>query len=445
MDELTEVRVELARLEKQEQELIGQLCNVRIAVRAQKTKLDELIRRMHAPIDRLPNELLLRILELSIDPYVLAFPSCDIYRHWKRKLASVSRHWREMVLGTPRFWSTIRLHPTWSKSFVKAHVTRSCQSPLDIEICDQRITQTFRASLDILVNCAQRWRSLIVHGPVLSSLLKRMEHRVFPSLTHISVECVPSCSTGKFLRFYSERCPQLQHLDLEKGFIPSLDFLIPPSLTSFAFDLGNRDSSPILQHVSLQKLTMLSLSGSGGDLNLHPNSLHFPLLKRFILCNVSRTKMLIRAIVAPNLSHFTYHPRDLRVGDYDAEDICSSFPAVCHMDLDWDVMMSVFRPGNIPNPDYWPNLKKLTVHRPSECSMKFLRGLITWLEGRKNMQRPKLLVKFAFPDHYDLNWGLISTLYEALHKRCILEWNVPSSIVFYNTRVYDLVSLLYKP
>ena len=216
MDELTEARVELARLENQEKQLIEQLYNVRTAVRAQRIKLDELIRRTHAPIDRLPNELLLRIIELSIHASVLAFPSCDVHRHRKLELACVSRHWRDMVLGFPRLWTTIRVSPTWSEPFVKAHVARSCQSPLDIEICAQDVTQSFRASMDILANCAQRWRSFTIRsGPfyghcVLSVLLERMEHDVFPSLTRVSVRGVPSNSADKFSLFCSERCPHLR-------------------------------------------------------------------------------------------------------------------------------------------------------------------------------------------------------------------------------------------
>ena len=317
---------------------------------------------------------------------------------------------------------------------MKAHVTRSSGSPLDIEICAQDVTQTFSASVGILVDCAQRWRSLIiqddVYDSVLSILLKHMRHSVFPSLTHVSVQCVPSYLRGSFTRFYSERCPHLQHLDLGTGFIPSLDSMASPGLTSLAFGFGKGDPSPILQHISLQKLTTLSLSGFCGHVILDQNSLHLPLLKSFI-CKLSCAKMLIRAIVAPNLTHFTYRSRD-REWDYGTESVYSSFPAVRHVDLDRDMMISVLQRGNISNPGYWPNLESLTVYRPDEYFMEFLGVLITWLEERKNMRRPKLLVKFTFPTSFQA-WSVISTLYEALHKRCILEWEnvrLRSHIVF---------------
>ena len=170
-------------------------------------------------------------------------------------------------------------------------------------------------------------------------------------------------------------------------------------------------------HVSLRKLTTLSLSGSRSGLKLHQNSLHLPLLKSFI-CKLSCAKILIRAIVAPNLAHFTYRSRDGEK-DYDAESICLSFPAVRHVDLDRDIMISVLQPGNMSNSGYWPNLESLTVHGPNERFMKCLGGLIAWLEGRKNM-RPKLLVKFTFPTSFQ-DWSVISRLYEALGEHCILE------------------------
>ena len=143
--------------------------------------------------------------------------------------------------------------------------------------------------------------------------------------------------------------------------------MIPPSLTSFAFSFGIGDPSSTLQHVSLQKLTTLSLSGCRDGLELLPNSLHLPLLKSFI-CKVSGAEMLIRAIVAPNVTHFTYHARSQR-HCANAESICLSFPAVRHVDLDRDIMVSVFQPGNIPNPDYWPNLESLTGHEIDDRSM----------------------------------------------------------------------------
>jgi len=58
MSELTETRAELARLEKQEQQLVKERLHVRATIRTQRTKLEELVRQLPTPINRLPNETL---------------------------------------------------------------------------------------------------------------------------------------------------------------------------------------------------------------------------------------------------------------------------------------------------------------------------------------------------------------------------------------------------
>ena len=96
---------------------------------------DKLHGQVLAQIDRLPAELLAQIFQLCIRASVVAFPSCDVNRHLKKQLASVSRRWRDIILNSANFWTTIRLTPTWSKSFVKVHLARSSTSSLDIEMC----------------------------------------------------------------------------------------------------------------------------------------------------------------------------------------------------------------------------------------------------------------------------------------------------------------------
>lgn len=59
MNKLAAARVVLVALEKQEQKLLEQLCSVRVAARAQRAKVEKLIKRLPTlPIKRFPNELL---------------------------------------------------------------------------------------------------------------------------------------------------------------------------------------------------------------------------------------------------------------------------------------------------------------------------------------------------------------------------------------------------
>ena len=65
MGEIAEARVELELLEKQEQQLVDQLHHVRTAVQKQKMKLEQLVKKISPPVNRLPAEILLLIFKLS--------------------------------------------------------------------------------------------------------------------------------------------------------------------------------------------------------------------------------------------------------------------------------------------------------------------------------------------------------------------------------------------
>lgn len=164
MNELTETRAELEQLKKQEQQ-------VRAAVRAQKTKLQELIRQVPAPINRLPNEVLLRIFQFFIQ-------SSNILT-----LGAVSYRWRDVTLQCPSLWSTIKVTQGRSTSLLEAQVARSAGLPLKIDICN---IYHLNAMLDILIPCAVRWQSLTIQGYASyygTSALTRLNDYEYPSLT----------------------------------------------------------------------------------------------------------------------------------------------------------------------------------------------------------------------------------------------------------------------
>jgi len=83
MDELAAARAELNRLEKQEQELLKQLFAVRFVAQAQRTKVEGLIKQVPVLVDRLPNELLFQIIELSIQTALVPCKSYDVHLGWK--------------------------------------------------------------------------------------------------------------------------------------------------------------------------------------------------------------------------------------------------------------------------------------------------------------------------------------------------------------------------
>lgn len=445
MNEIVEARVKLELLEKQEQKLVEQVYSVRAAVRAQRSKLEQLVKRIPPPINRLPNETLLLIFKLSGHSSVLG-------------LTAVSRCWRNAMLQCPTLWKTIKVTPSWSKHLVETHVTRSSQCPLDIEIHgweDGESHEGLLAMLGVLVSCSHRWYSLVIQADVsnshLNKSLKRINHRkTYPSLTHVSIKKIPLLlyGTAKLCHFYAGSCPRLEHLELGAEFEDSSGFQVPPSLTSLAFGLGDSGPSSILQRLSLQKLTTLSLSGSASGVQIAPHSIYLPLLEKFV-CEASGANVLIQAIMAPKLVHFEYNPPGwnymldnncrtpahhgvinlnlsgtaFRCGN---ETVDFVFPAVRHIDLgDPEVAFLVFSSGNgsiSRAPDHWPHLESLTVRGLSEGFLQFLDGLVEWLKARQAVGLPRLLVRFEFwARHYE-DGSTTSMLFEALHELSILEW-----------------------
>ena len=244
--ELAETRVELARLEEQEQELVQKLCHVRAAIQVQRTKL---AMELPAPIDRLPNELLMQIFKLSVHESGL-------------ELAGVSRRWRDVILHCPGLWITIIVEERMSLLKLKTHVARSSESLLDIEI-QLRKEPSLNTVLDVLIPCAHRWRSLVIHcfnDDLLKNMLTTTKCTTYPSLTHLSIRSVRNYPPSMMSQFYSGSCPRLEHLELEGCGDRSSVFEAPPGVTSLSLSLWDAEVLSILQRSSLQKLTSLFIS-----------------------------------------------------------------------------------------------------------------------------------------------------------------------------------------
>ena len=423
------------------------------------TEADKLHGQVLAQIDRLPSELLTHIFQLCIRASLIAFPDCDLHRHLKRRLASVSRRWRDIILNSAKFWTTIKLAPTWSESLVKAHLARSSECSLDIEMCGPwphgTCAAVTHALLDLLISCSYRWRSVVVRHMVpddqLVELLSRMEHKTFPSLTHLSLECTSDWLCDDLVSWLcTEHFPRLEHLGLAGPLDPSLAGRVPPNLTSLVLGLDDQGPSSIIQHLSLQKLTSLTLSGRAVSLRLDPSSIQLPLLEKF-MCKARDGHVLIHAIVAPNLLHLEYTPFQFVGLAYDRWNphtprypnvtdlvlpLCGirgpsemagfHFPAIRRVTLHRYGISSLFGRKDVPyGAMYWSDLETLTIedldydiYDSSAISERV--DLVAWLKRRQRMGRSNLLVKLEFSRHVD-KLGDVSDLCIALHRYCTLE------------------------
>ncbi|KAI6110264.1 hypothetical protein EDD16DRAFT_1612009 [Pisolithus croceorrhizus] len=247
MDELRRARVMLTALERQAHDLLVQFYSVRSAARAQRSKVEELVQQLPiAPIDRLPDELLSRIFELSLLATAEKLGLCHVHRLWKRELAGVSRRWKGIVLHSPSLWTYIKVTPTWGKGLLQAYVRRSAECLVDV-VVDQWPRQTadvwskrgFFALLDVVVPSAYRWRSFAISNDVgmcyVSSALERLDHLRFPSLIKLMVLHRPRGGTiigeEQLLDpLRHDRFPSLKYLQFEGRFINSPTLRIPPSV-----------------------------------------------------------------------------------------------------------------------------------------------------------------------------------------------------------------------
>ncbi|KAL4072393.1 hypothetical protein V8B97DRAFT_360983 [Scleroderma yunnanense] len=460
IDELTQVRTELERLEKKERDLHEQLSGVRVAIDAHKSKIEDLVRTKPAPISSLPFELLSHVLELSMCATVPLHP------RRKRESASVSRTWRDVILYSPTFWNNIDLIPGRANmSLVKAHVARSRQCPLDITIQSwQNSHAQLSALLDVIIPHVHRWRTLDIRlnsHHCLQHVLDKINGLKFPSLTRAAIVATAYIQYPSFLR--PENSPSLENLEL-RPLIPTDNFPAGERITTLSLQFSPHRFEPLTltSLLSSQKLTTLELAYSDYH-SLKPDSISLPFLTSLTL-KAMYPRELISAIVAPKLSDLYFAavvPCDqLSTVFYGFE---SKFRNVQHLVLDApssilavecaDVVSSVFRnvrdvemrtmethvffrtnlDGSCPA-DRWESLASLTFREMGAYYESSTEHLVRWLQQRKLAGRAMLRVKLVdcifrsdHDDDGDVNDGYGSRpfslldLYDSLREICILD------------------------
>ncbi|KAI6148950.1 hypothetical protein EDD17DRAFT_1644645 [Pisolithus thermaeus] len=298
-------RAELDRLRKRTREVSKQFRLANAGVQEQRDVILASRSTSADLISHLPAEVLLRIIELVLqNPLV----GCDPHRHVKRELASLSRHWRNLILGTPSLWNCIRISRPWDVPFVEAHVARSAECPLDIEVYWEFFHGydrcPIRNRINVVRRCRHRWRSLVLRdidkNLIASSIFAR-ESIALKRLTVIDDYLIPLFRFGPSVDWTSVDYLELQtciNLSCLSNF---------SSLKTLIIRIPYSWPSRIRIALSLQKLKTLSLSGFTGGLKFRPDTLHFPLLDSLSV-KVNHARELMEAIVAPNLRHVCYAP-----------------------------------------------------------------------------------------------------------------------------------------
>lgn len=456
--ELAQARAELNLLEQQEKYHLEQLYSIRNAIHTQRTRIKEIINQRPAPISRLPNEVLLRIFDLAIRA---GRSGCDVHDVYddRNDLMAVSRLWRILIQDSPKLWTYIRLIGTTkcSASFVRVHIDRSGQCPLDIEIAGW-FNPSWRPPdlnnlLDIVLPHAYRWRSLIFSGmPEECALLAlgRLDMASFPALTRVHVSHIPVTDAPydhQFLR--PENVPGLNSLQLH-GAAVWKDLRPPSSLTrltlSWTFVAGG--APPVLLYAP-RGLKFLSLEGSTQSWEIRPNSIHLPLLE-CLVCKISHPGELLRALSAPRLARFdcsdSVEPTadvfsTLPFGSFSTVrylsidfarnrqvnpcvrvvDLCIAFPSVRHVDLNAHDIREFFclESGSYPA-NHWDQLEIMTIKGNTLFPQlsEIYRHVRPWVEQRSPWSKLALQIEFSSSTLSENDEDLLVDLCTSLRQYC---------------------------
>ncbi|KIM52752.1 hypothetical protein SCLCIDRAFT_1223499 [Scleroderma citrinum Foug A] len=453
MDELAQARAELDRLERRERELRKQLCSIRKFIKVQKSLIESLVRRVPAPIKRLPVEILLWILDFTLQ---VDDSSLDVHHQRKRELAVVSRHWRDVIFNCPAFWTRIRITPSWSASLVKEYVERSGKCLLDIDIRNWDRWTSFsdlRFSLSLVIASAHRWRNIDIreNSEFCSEyVFDMLSASTFPSLIHAAIICEHRIIYPQFLR--PENSPALKHVEI-KNLDHRTDDDIPIGSRVVDFSLQSWSGAESLNLCLLQQLTTLSLSTDASYQSLDTDSAIFPFLTSLVV-KVSKLNLtrLMTAIVAPRLAHFCYlsgasipHERTtaisngfgskfknvrrvaFRVQDLNSigADMYSAFPNVCTAEIHIDGFAGTT--DNVSRAvDHWARLQDLSLFAPTMTLVHIANDLALRLHRQQpgramlhlKLSRAHTTIPFENTSSENQN---IFTLFNSLHEYCVLE------------------------
>ncbi|KAG8992481.1 hypothetical protein FRB94_011585 [Tulasnella sp. JGI-2019a] len=177
----------------------------------------------HAPIHRLPNELLVKIFALTLEAnsqHYLSNPRSLI------GLGLVSKDWSRMIYDVPSFWAQI--NSAYSEGENRAAVLRSKEYPLHVQYTDDDFDGRDVSEvvfLDLAIREAYRWRSaeFTLSSDYTITLLHHLVSLSVPSLEELKIDCTevdedPSMEGS--INIFSGGADRLRHVDLSNVPIP---------------------------------------------------------------------------------------------------------------------------------------------------------------------------------------------------------------------------------
>ena len=457
VDKLVAAQAELFRLQQEELQLLKQLFDVRAAAKAQKIKIDVLIKERNRPTLDLPTELLVNIFYLCICPDTL---ERGIYRR-RHQLASVSRHWRDIILCIPAFWTYLTISPN-DISFLKTRLKRSRSAPLDIVVTGWGEPDNKTAlieSIQIIAPCADRWRSLTMHDnyePFAESVIDEINGLEFPFCRRVNINARSDVASNWLVTFpnflLSKNSLALEHISLWDIMVPP-GFLTLSKLTTLELTNVDLDLEAPAVSVFSQSLTKLSLFGTMLGWPEEPGFIRFPALRTLVL-HVENPRPFLESILAPVLESFDYsyqstleadsvvfsrvenkfhavHHLALSLGDelhwsnVTGVALRQAFPSVRYLKINANDMVHVFvhcQQSGLSRciMDDCNSLEQVTIcYADSNWKLDSMDLFVGWLTNRIRSGQKRLRVKLtgSFPP-------ISESTFAKMRKCCILELEV---------------------
>ncbi|KAL1762265.1 hypothetical protein FB107DRAFT_285669 [Schizophyllum commune] len=172
-------------------------------------------RALVAPIRRLPTQIMLIILKMSVaDTYDRKAGAFRILNH---PVLQVCCFWRNLVLDTPQLWTHIRIYPLYDyfyqEQMLKAYLQRSQTLPIDIYLLSNDATMHLRTYDDIF---GSRWKATFQIEVLTDCLRKPREPVNLPLLTSLHLY-----ASLRWSNLFKD-CPALSTVELRGAVDPLL-------------------------------------------------------------------------------------------------------------------------------------------------------------------------------------------------------------------------------
>ena len=204
---------------------------------------------MFIPVNRLPPEILSRILEYRTH-------ECDLV-----VATQVCRYWRSTLISSPSLWTCFQFQSSHDRDRTLTYLERSKSAPIDVSI-----DTSSAENLDVLESLAPhiaRTRSLIIQASQDIHTASLLFCNPAPLLQHLEISSTSEDVVHLPENFLGQQAPSLCSVNFSH-ICPTLESLFPlPNLTEFYLSLGTTSpfrvgalflflsESPLLQKVRI--------------------------------------------------------------------------------------------------------------------------------------------------------------------------------------------------